>query len=102
MPYFTPQANKLHQNRIRLAESLAQVIENPACPFSLQLEIIEWFNSLDPENVLDYPTLPAEDAKRIREKLPYLGNALDREDLKFEHDDDDDRPFDRISELDIA
>ncbi len=96
----TPQANKLHQNRLRLAESLAQVIENPACPFKIQLEIIEWFNSLDPENVLDYPTLPAEDAKRIRERLPYLGIAMDQEELRIEYDDD--RPFDGILELDVA
>ncbi len=93
--------NQLHPNYLKLAESLAATVENPACPFSLQLEILAWFNGLDPRNFPEGPTLPAEDAQRIRENLPLLGNAIIKS-ADFEVDyDEDERPFDLMWTLDI-
>jgi hypothetical protein len=93
--------DRVHPNYLKLAESLAQTVENPVCPESLQLEILAWFNGLDPQNLPNGPTIPAEDAARIRSRLPLVCEAIDRND-DFEVDYVDDRPFDRIWELDIS
>jgi hypothetical protein len=93
--------NYVHPNYLKLAESLAATVENPVCPFSLQLEILAWFNGLDLRNIPDGPTLPAEDAQRIRENLPLLGGEIIKAaDFEVDHDEDE-RPFDLMWALDI-
>jgi len=93
--------NRIDPNYQKLAESLAATVENPACPFSLQLEILAWFNGLDHNNAPKGPTLPSEDADRIRERLPLLGDAIVLEnDYEVEYNDDD-SPFDRMWALDL-
>jgi hypothetical protein len=93
--------NRIDPNYLKLAESLAATVENPACPFSLQLEILAWFNGLDHNNIPKGPTLPSEDADRIRERLPLLSDAIFPENnYKVDHDDDE-RPFDRMWALDL-
>jgi len=94
--------NYVHPNYFKLAESLAATVENPACPFSLQLEILAWFNGLDLRNIPEGPTLPAEDAQRIRQNLPLLSNAIVKEANCDLDQGEDDRPFDSLWSLDIT
>jgi hypothetical protein len=93
--------DRVHPNYLKLAESLAQTVENPICPVSLQLEILAWFYGLDPQNVPEGPTLPTEDAARIRRRLPLLGEAIQGNDHSEVDNIDDDRHFDRIWALNI-
>jgi hypothetical protein len=101
MPHFP---NSVNSNYLKLAESLAATVENPVCPISLQLEILAWFNGLDPQNAPEGPTLPAEDAQRIRQRLPLHSETNFRPDyyLLVDGNDDDEQPFDRMLELDLA